>query len=822
MVSLRKRPHSGTEQTAHQTSASRPSNSVETTPTERKSPEAKPQPAGPLQRLRNNWYFANLCQWIYLFGQAVKIPDEIDVDVLEAECLKQRSIVLLDVGLCLLKYLSSHRGLNHELFDEYTRRQYLQKLPEKNPFGKDQVAKSFHEFDIDTKLRILHQMTQWTMINSEKLRDRMTGLKDTDHTGWRIEPYGWDSEDRSYYVLDDNRLYRMTDAPESTPPPSKSKKSHKSLRPGGRSSKRRRVGQATGVDSADAEEEDAASESISDDAAQPVDDGLGGAKWECIAVGYSEVMSFLATLQKTKDENEKILRDQIKCHLLPILEKQENSHKRKQQQRNKELENLSKMANAKRSSRLAVKQEQKTMEENAKEKERIQHENQAKARKEEQIMLKREKERDQRLRARERRMKDRESRKLLHKQELARLSSQPTEAAAGQRLSGRRLQAEIERQKEALAALENEEDWMFDCICGMHGQVDDGTHCLACERCSVWLHSKCVGVDHQDAEHPDFHFICASCKRRMEDEQKKVQTVAEPDVGPSNVTDGDALSQTDSMPIPGPKDTASARSLKTNKDGESLAAAIEDDPSRATPSSPSPCSSPGVPPSPSKKSVPLPLSASRNSNTPGSVNGFASTLFATRQLHDRAGESNCVLSVRPETPTEKACAKMSDAHGMATPQRFMNTTPTSRRLSTPSGNGVFAPPGRRSMSFLDSFHANLNSSPLGKPADLDNPSSPIPPAEAGISPLKNTPARPRTQKGLLASLKAAASIQPPTVLAPVQGEVILTPPVKMTEEQRRHSRLQQRLSSPLVERRLNKEGGEGKTQDEGVEKEIAA
>ncbi|KKF96134.1 hypothetical protein CFO_g1518 [Ceratocystis platani] len=326
MVSLRKRPHSGTEQTAHQTSASRPSNSVETNPTERKSPEAKPQPAGPLQRLRNNWYFANLCQWIYLFGQAVKIPDEIDVD--------------------------------------------------------------------------------------------------------RIEPYGWDSEDRSYYVLDDNRLYRMTDAPESTPPPSKSKKSRKSQRSGGRSSKRRRVGQATGVDSADAEEEDAASESISDDAARPIDDGLGGAKWECIAVGYSEVMSFLATLQKTKDENEKVLRDQIKRHLLPILEKQENSRKRKQQQRNKELENLSKMANAKRSSRLAVKQEQKTMEENAKEEERIQHENQAKARKEEQIMLKREKERDQRLRARERRMKDRESRKLLYQQELARLSSQSTEAAA--------------------------------------------------------------------------------------------------------------------------------------------------------------------------------------------------------------------------------------------------------------------------------------------------------------------------------------------------------------------------------------------------------
>lgn len=34
-----------------------------------------------LHRIRNMWQFANLCQWIYIFGKAVKIPDEIDVEV---------------------------------------------------------------------------------------------------------------------------------------------------------------------------------------------------------------------------------------------------------------------------------------------------------------------------------------------------------------------------------------------------------------------------------------------------------------------------------------------------------------------------------------------------------------------------------------------------------------------------------------------------------------------------------------------------------------------------------------------------------------------
>lgn len=38
-----------------------------------------------LNRIRNMWQFANLCQWIYLFGKAVRIPDDVDVDVRNVE-----------------------------------------------------------------------------------------------------------------------------------------------------------------------------------------------------------------------------------------------------------------------------------------------------------------------------------------------------------------------------------------------------------------------------------------------------------------------------------------------------------------------------------------------------------------------------------------------------------------------------------------------------------------------------------------------------------------------------------------------------------------
>jgi hypothetical protein len=34
-----------------------------------------------LVRLRNTWEFANLMQWIFIFGKAVKIDEEFDVEV---------------------------------------------------------------------------------------------------------------------------------------------------------------------------------------------------------------------------------------------------------------------------------------------------------------------------------------------------------------------------------------------------------------------------------------------------------------------------------------------------------------------------------------------------------------------------------------------------------------------------------------------------------------------------------------------------------------------------------------------------------------------
>ncbi|KAK8056322.1 hypothetical protein PG993_001549 [Apiospora rasikravindrae] len=464
-----------------------------------------------LHRIRNMWQFANLFQWIYLFGKVVKIDDSIDIDVLETECLKSQSTVLVDIGLCLLKFVSSHRGLTPDLFDEYTRRQYVAKDPEHNPFGTEEQPNRFHDFDVLTKLRVLHKLTQWVMLHPERIREKMDEQRVSDQTEWRIEPYGWDSEDRTYYLLDDDRLYRMTDAPPpgSTWKPKKNTKKAKAA--ASRAAKRRRVSRSAAADV----EDDEGPGSEAEEAPEPEDDGLGGAKWECIAVSLPDVQAFLATMRKTRDENEKVLRDRIEEGLVPILEKHEESRKRKALAREKELLNMEKLAHAKRSSRIANKAEQQKQEQQIREEEERHRREALAAKKEEQKRLKIEKERDSRLVSREKRLQEREARRIQHEEELAQLSEDSRNLSSGTgRLSERRLQAEIDRNKQALKELEDEEEWTFDCVCGMYGQVDDGTHSIACEKCNVWQHSKCAGVSKKEADRADFHFTCDACKNK--------------------------------------------------------------------------------------------------------------------------------------------------------------------------------------------------------------------------------------------------------------------------------------------------------------------
>lgn len=343
-------------------------------------------------------------------------------------------------------------------------------------------------------------------------------------------------------MLDDNRLYRRTDPPPPTLA-NKSKTNSKKARAATRANKRRRTRQAVDTGDEDDENEDK-QDSLN---GQPTENGIEEQKWECIAITLADYQQFLSSIQKSRDANEKALHVRLTKEVLPIIEKAEESLLRKKQKQERELQSLQRMATAKRSSRLEAKFEREKQEYAAAEAKRKRQEDLAAAKLDQEKQRKLDNARQSRIMTREQRLKDREYKRILQEDELAKLAEENRKVEAGEsRGSERHIKAEIEKMKRDLEALQEDDEWFFDCAkCGVHGNnvvslipyrlvrlstdiktQDDGTHSVACERCNVWQHSACLGITQEQAEKDDFHFICRDCKQREEDAKKpKIPTL---------------------------------------------------------------------------------------------------------------------------------------------------------------------------------------------------------------------------------------------------------------------------------------------------------
>jgi len=603
----------------------------------------------------------------------------------------------------------------------------------------------------------------------------------------------------------------MTEPP---PPPATPKKNSKKGKAAARASKRRRVSSAVASDAGDGGDED------SEDGRNvktPEDDGLGGMQWECVAVTLDEVRELLQWMEKTKDPDEKVLRDQLRDHLVPILERQEESKKRKQLQRERELLALEKMAHAKRSSRLANKMEHQKAEEQAREEERRRREEEERARKEEQKRMKMERERERRMASREQRLREREARRLQHEEELAHLSEDSRQLSSGEgRLSGRRLQAEIEKNKQALKEIEEEEDdWIFDCSCGLYGQVDDGTHSVACERCNVWQHSKCLGIKESDAERDDFHFICAPCRRAQAEKPRTIKIkIKQGSSSPAN-----AQKTAADGPSSSPQAARSAKivvELERRSSQSDGILALQSQNGSSSTSAPNGLDMPR----PSK----APGNAFTNPQSLPNGSGSGSNPFSS--------SSHPTLSPPDQSPTKARAYHTlyssngaSDESHVATGSLLPPSTPSviaqSKQGTTAVVPGtkttppvLFPPPGTSSEHNRQHPHKPSGTSPILGPAPQLTPgqsfddsrpgekATPLPPSRGGLSPTKHSP--PPSHKQLNgggggAGAAAAASsfsssfgagsgsrspkpsiLSPPPAaqLTPSPPQQILTPPVK--------------------------------------------
>ena len=186
-----------------------------------------------------------------------------------------------------------------------------------------------------------------------------------------MEAFGWDSQDRTYFVFDDDRLYRRTDPP-LLPSPSKAKSKARPKK--GKTRRRNKLSTST-PDSPGDDEEDITIE-------HEAQDDLEGMKWECLCITMEEYQTFLDTIRRSKDPNEKAMFQRLEKDVIPIIAGKVEEQLRKEARRRKELEVLQKLATAKRSSRISAKMEKQKEVEEAAEAERKRRADLAMAKKE--------------------------------------------------------------------------------------------------------------------------------------------------------------------------------------------------------------------------------------------------------------------------------------------------------------------------------------------------------------------------------------------------------------------------------------------------------
>ncbi|KAK9320741.1 hypothetical protein V1517DRAFT_328560, partial [Lipomyces orientalis] len=512
-----------------------------------------PEVQARLKQIRNMWQFSAVFQWLFMFKASIKMEDEdVTIEALEKELLGLTPLNLIPkIRLRLLQNLSSQRNLTLEQFDDYARRQYRQKLPIAScPFGDDEEPLAFDKMDVFDQIKILYQLCEWQLYNPDRFRERMGTTKESDEIPWRVDPVGWDSQDNTYYLLDDNRLYcRHDPPPEPAAPPKKlaSSKGRRKRRQlasysAPRRSKRRRTNE---VDTADEDDEDGTVEDSrveeEDDYDVPAPEADGHSEsgnvdysellelsrdaestWKCVCATYKQWKDFFALLGKSARDKSKTPEREfhafLKSEIMPVIESLEQDRIKDEEEKLKEIEKLRLIENRKRSSRVDVlAQRRKDEEEQRAAREQVEHERERKkAENRRRAIL--EKEREARLDARDHKLA--EAAKKKEAALVKKAAQQATKLAAGgtpvKALSSSPARSERQesqesdfvrrstRQSDRMQHLQgtltpssvtsydprlNPSTWYFDCVCGAFGDnYDDGELSVCCGKCDMWMH----------------------------------------------------------------------------------------------------------------------------------------------------------------------------------------------------------------------------------------------------------------------------------------------------------------------------------------------
>ncbi|KAJ1658525.1 hypothetical protein IWQ61_002247 [Dispira simplex] len=409
------------------------------------------------------------------------------------------------------------------------------------------LYKTMFELDVVERIYTFYHISEWLMEDPSRLRAK---LKDEeDCIDWRVVPLGYDSRDRTYWLFDDNRLYRES-LPSETPHMN-GKQTFKKATP--------RKGKGKPRSNPLNSQESASNTRGDTPKAWREEDSSRLGKWEVLYVTLQDWESAGELFKRPRNANERFLQQRLQDDIMPQVLAELHTKKKKQ-----EMDDA--IQRRKRSTRLqlkqARKQEQKRKEVNGipKSPSRLVPliEQEMVQRKE--MLVTQRMSREQRLLERQNRLlgfpptngtnagtrrhsdhngltqvtsanhmdgKSRATRdrKRKHDGLDSPCQHQTTSATKTSKRQGRKplgkkrgRPPKYPRMSNVPDDEEEEGSWTFACICGVAGQnVSDGKPMAACESCQVWQHIHCTDKMDQQLGRPPRNwdtdeFFCERCQ----------------------------------------------------------------------------------------------------------------------------------------------------------------------------------------------------------------------------------------------------------------------------------------------------------------------
>ncbi|KAF9996503.1 hypothetical protein BGZ79_009755 [Entomortierella chlamydospora] len=471
-----------------------------------------------LLELRSMKDFAAICQFLHMFHPAFAL-DDFETEDLEQALVDPSSLAyLVDLQARMLRALTQDRRISFDNWIKYAQKEFENRAEDQNPWLEED-AHNYESFSLTTKLMILGNLCEWQLDDPERFR---SNFKEEEEMAveWRVDPIGHDALERTYWLFDDNRLYR------ENPPPKKNPKSTKRTAappkpkpaPEPRRGTRRSTRGQKAEDSPEPEQEP-------EFETPPITPGI---EWEPVCISQLEWEEFAKIFQRSKHPDERALHALINNDILP---KVLGDFKEKE----KEREKLVAIANRKRSSRIVIKEfeiqekarldaiRQQEIQAAAEQRKKELQERRAERERQQQQQV-----RDNRLKDRERRLKAREEaiwqREAKKKQQQQKIGKEREERKK-RRVSGGTHAGNSGNETADHHEEEEEEDWVFDCVCGVHGSnLDDGELMIACGKCNVWQHVACLKQEDaaQGRSVTDWATVDFTCPRCIAKEQKKI------------------------------------------------------------------------------------------------------------------------------------------------------------------------------------------------------------------------------------------------------------------------------------------------------------